>query len=305
MASTAFPSLAKKVQLSDGTTYGYVAVPPSTPDDVSFLLLHGYPSSSYDWRHQIAGLQEAGYGLIAPDLLGYGDTDKSRDLKAYRNKIMSTHIVEILDREGIDKVVLSAGGNQASLLKADISRLSPTNETIYMNRGVGLASRLATYHRSRFYGLVTIAVAYIEPGTIWDIDAICETTKSIIGYETFGYWKWHNTDEAAQDCNNHPASVFTLLYPHDPSISKSDFAPTDKAAEFVRSGRINPLPSWFPLDEYTIHDRIFAKGGYAGPLSWYKAAIAGVNAEDEAAIPKEDGLCPVPSFFVAAKEDYD
>lgn len=38
-----------------------------------------------------------------------------------------------------------------------------------MNRGVGLASRLATYHRSRFYGLVAIAVAYIEPGTIWDI----------------------------------------------------------------------------------------------------------------------------------------
>lgn len=80
-------------------------MPPSTPDHVSFLLLHGYPSS-YDWRHQIAGLQEAGYGVIAPDLLGYGDTDKPRDLKAYRNKTMSTHIVEILDREGIDKVVL-------------------------------------------------------------------------------------------------------------------------------------------------------------------------------------------------------
>lgn len=29
-----------------------------------------------------------------------------------------------------------------------------------------------------------------------------------------------------------------------------------------------------------------------------------MNAEDEAAIPKEDGLCPVPSLFVAAKEDY-
>ncbi|RAQ40698.1 hypothetical protein AFGD_008965 [Aspergillus flavus] len=230
MASTAFPTLAKKVQLSDGTTYGYVAVPPSTPVHVSFLL-HGYPSSSYVWRHQIAGLQEAGYGVISPDLLGCGDTDKPSDLKAYRNKTM-----------------------------------------------------------------MTIAVAYIEPGTIWDIDAICETTKSIMGYETFGYWKWHNTDE--------PASVFTLLYPHDPSIWKSDFAPTGKAVEFVRSGRINPLPSWFPLDEYTIHDRIFAKGGYAGPLSWYKAAIAGVNAEDEAAIPKEDGLCPVPSLFVAAKEDY-
>lgn len=124
MASTAFPSLAKKVQLSDGTTYGYVAVPPSTPDDVSFLLLHGYPSSSYDWRHQIAGLQEAGYGVIAPDLLVYGDTDKPRNLKAYRNKTMSTHIVEILDREGIDKVVLVGHDWYADLFFYSMSLLS-------------------------------------------------------------------------------------------------------------------------------------------------------------------------------------
>ncbi|KAE8158538.1 putative epoxide hydrolase [Aspergillus tamarii] len=281
MASTAFPSLAKTAQLSDGTTYGYVAVPPSTPDHVCFLLLHGYPSSSYDWRHQITGLQKAGYGVIAPDLLGYGDTDKPTDLNAYRNKTMSKHIIEILDGEGINKAVM-----------------------VGHDWGVGLASRLAIYHRDRFYGLVTIAVAYIAPGNTWNVDSICETTKSIVGYETFGYWRWHNTAEAAQDCDNHPASVFTLLYPHDPLLWKSDFAPTGKAAEFVRSGRITPLPSWFPLNEYTIHDRIFSKGGYAGPMSWYKAAIAGVDAEDDAAIPKEDRLCPVPNLFLAAKQDY-
>ncbi|GAB1199960.1 hypothetical protein APSETT444_009319 [Aspergillus pseudonomiae] len=281
MASTAFPSLAKKVQLSDGTTYGYVAVPPSTPDQASFLLLHGYPSSSYDWRHQITGLQNAGYGVIAPDLLGYGDTDKPSDLNAYRNKTMSKHIIEILDREGIDKAVM-----------------------VGHDWGVGLASRLAMYHRDRFYGLVTIAVAYIQTGMHWDVDAICEKTKSIIGYETFGYWKWHGTEEAAEDCANHPASVFSLLYPNDPSLWKSDFAPTGKAAEFVRSGRTTPLPSWYSSEEYAIHSGIFAEGGYAGPLSWYKAAMRGVNLDDEAAIPAEERLCPVPSLFVAAKQDY-
>ena len=39
-------------------------------------------------------------------------------------------------------------------------------------------------------------------------------------------------------------------------------------------------------------------------MSWYKAAIAGVDAEDDAAIPKEDRLCPVPNLFLAAKQDY-
>ena len=36
-------------------------------------------------------------------------------------------------------------------------------------RGVGLASRLVTYQRHRFYGIVTVAVSYVEPGLVWDI----------------------------------------------------------------------------------------------------------------------------------------
>ena len=105
MASIAFPSLAKKAKLSDGTTYGWVVLAPSLPSKATFLLLHGYPSSCYDWRHQIDGLQKAGYGVIAPDLLGYGDTDKPTDPSAYRTKTMCAHMVEILDIESLDRVI--------------------------------------------------------------------------------------------------------------------------------------------------------------------------------------------------------
>ncbi|KAI1932862.1 hypothetical protein LOZ12_000267 [Ophidiomyces ophidiicola] len=281
MASLAFPSLAKKATLSDGTTYGYVAVPASTASKTTFLLLHGYPSSSHDWRHQIAFLQKAGYGVIVPDLLGYGDTDKPTDLTAYRMKTMCAHMAEILDLENVSRAVAVAH-----------------------DWGVGLVSRLATYQRHRFYGIVTVAVTYVEPGLVWDIDAICELTKSIVGYETYGYWKWHNTEEAAVDNNEHPASAFNLVYPHDPLLWKSDFAPVGKAAEFVRAGRTTALPSWYSLADYTLRDRIFAKGGYAGPLSWYKSAMRGVNTEDEAAVPESDIPCPLPNLFIAAQQDY-
>jgi soluble epoxide hydrolase / lipid-phosphate phosphatase len=108
MASVAFPSLAKKETLSDGTTYGYVAVPPSSPSKPTFLLLHGYPSSSHDWRHQIAGLRKAGCGVIVPDLLGYGDTDKPTDLNAYRMRTMCMHMAEILDCENVHRAVAVA-----------------------------------------------------------------------------------------------------------------------------------------------------------------------------------------------------
>lgn len=105
MASIGFPTSAKKAKLSDGTTYGYVAIAATAPAKPTFLLLHGYPSSCWDWRHQIRSLSAAGFGVIAPDLLGYGDTDKPDDVASYRMKPMALHMGEILDREGVDRCI--------------------------------------------------------------------------------------------------------------------------------------------------------------------------------------------------------
>ena len=44
------------------------------------LLLHGFPESWYSWRHQFAPLAEAGYHVVAPDMRGYGDSDKPQTL---------------------------------------------------------------------------------------------------------------------------------------------------------------------------------------------------------------------------------
>src|SRR4029077_10346379 len=43
------------------------------------LLLHGFPDSAEAWREQIKPLVAAGYRVIAPDLRGFGDSDKPRD----------------------------------------------------------------------------------------------------------------------------------------------------------------------------------------------------------------------------------
>jgi soluble epoxide hydrolase/lipid-phosphate phosphatase len=104
MAFTAFPQLSKSIRLSDGTQYALVHVDPA-PSQPTFLLLHGFPSSSYDWRHQIRALQAGGFGVVAPDLLGYGDTDSPSAREAYSLKNMSDHIAEILRKLGITKVI--------------------------------------------------------------------------------------------------------------------------------------------------------------------------------------------------------
>ncbi len=38
------------------------------------LLVHGYPESSFMWRHLLPRLGHAGWRAIAPDLPGYGDS---------------------------------------------------------------------------------------------------------------------------------------------------------------------------------------------------------------------------------------
>ena len=43
----------------------------------TLLLLHGFPTSSYDWRLVLPELR-ARFRVVAPDLLGFGASDKVR-----------------------------------------------------------------------------------------------------------------------------------------------------------------------------------------------------------------------------------
>ena len=38
------------------------------------LLVHGYPESSYMWRHLLPAVADAGWRAVAPDLAGFGDS---------------------------------------------------------------------------------------------------------------------------------------------------------------------------------------------------------------------------------------
>lgn len=53
-----------------------------SPDRVA-LLLHGFPNSSKLWRHQIPALQAAGFRVVAPDLRGFGESDRPTKEAAY------------------------------------------------------------------------------------------------------------------------------------------------------------------------------------------------------------------------------
>ena len=108
MALSHYPDISTQIKLQDGSTYAY-AFKESVRDKPTFLLLHGFPSSSYDWRRQVDYFIEQGFGFLVPDLLGYGDTDSPNEVEAYSLKRISGHVAEIIAKLGIGSGVIGVG----------------------------------------------------------------------------------------------------------------------------------------------------------------------------------------------------
>ena len=67
------------------------------------LLLHGFPDSSRLWRHQIPALVAAGYRTIAPDLRGFGESDKPGEIEAYALPLLLGDVIGVMDKLNADR----------------------------------------------------------------------------------------------------------------------------------------------------------------------------------------------------------
>jgi pimeloyl-ACP methyl ester carboxylesterase len=72
------------------------------------LLLHGFPDRATMWRYQIRALVDAGHRVIAPDLRGFGDSDRPADPAAYSLDALTTDVTDLLDHCGVDQVSIAA-----------------------------------------------------------------------------------------------------------------------------------------------------------------------------------------------------
>jgi pimeloyl-ACP methyl ester carboxylesterase len=70
------------------------------------VLVHGFPEGWYSWRHQIAALAKAGYRVAAPDVRGYGGSDKPHAIEAYAIKELAADIAGLIAALGADRAVV-------------------------------------------------------------------------------------------------------------------------------------------------------------------------------------------------------
>ncbi|MEO2104604.1 MAG: haloalkane dehalogenase [Actinomycetota bacterium] len=107
-----WPYASQRVDVGHGAHMAFVDEGPR--DAAPVLLLHGEPTWSYLYRHMIPVLLEAGHRVVAPDLIGFGRSDKPADRAdhsfAAHVEWMTTFVVEALDLTDITLFCQDWGG---------------------------------------------------------------------------------------------------------------------------------------------------------------------------------------------------
>jgi pimeloyl-ACP methyl ester carboxylesterase len=89
--------------------------------DPPLLLIHGYTASTYVWRTVAPMLAEAGFHVLAPDLVGFGFSEKPRWFD-YSIESQARMVSRFMDRIGIGRAVVvgsSYGGAVVATLALD------------------------------------------------------------------------------------------------------------------------------------------------------------------------------------------
>jgi pimeloyl-ACP methyl ester carboxylesterase len=123
----------------DGVTLALLDEGVGTP----VLLLHGFPDSSHVWRYQVPALAAAGMRVIAPDLRGFGESDRPERVEDYAITRSVADMVTVMNELGIDRA-----------------------HVVGHDWGAGLAWALAAFVPKRVDRLVVLSIGH--PNTLRD-----------------------------------------------------------------------------------------------------------------------------------------
>lgn len=136
------------------------------PDGPTALLLHGFPTHAFLWRHVIRALEDTVH-CLAPDLMGLGDTVVS-PYQDFSPPAQAELLLDWLDRRGIDRVVLvghEQGGAVAQQIVANhperVSHLVLVDSATHDNWPIPFTAQVMRLARTP--GLDTLAYALDLP----------------------------------------------------------------------------------------------------------------------------------------------
>ncbi|MCL7037515.1 hypothetical protein MKW94_001091 [Papaver nudicaule] len=232
------------------------------------LLVHGFPSLWYSWRHQILALAAAGYRAVAPDLRGYGDTDAPKSAQTYTCFHIVGDLVALIDTLGQDKVFV-VGHDWGAIICWYLCLFRPDKVKALVNLSVTFTPRKPTMKPldalKAIYGDEYYIIRFQEPGEM-------ENEFAQVGCET----------------------VFrNFLCYHTPAPLK---IPKDKG--FAPEGPVT-LPSWLSEEDIQYYTCKYEKSGFTGGINYYR----NLNVNWELTAPWTGAQVRVPVKFIVGDQD--
>lgn len=238
------------------------------------VLLHGFPELAYSWRHQFPALAAAGYRAIAPDLRGYGRSDKPAAVEDYRQEVIIEDIAGML----------SAMGEEQALFIAH-------------DWGALIAWQMALLRPELMRGLIALNIPF------WprrEIDPI-ELSRERLG-ERFYIVNFQDSDEADRKFDSDPRRFISRMMRRN-VISRERYAklpPERQVVSLLETfdldvARGDPLLREDELDFYTT---AFAAGGFSGPINWYRNWSHNWRSTEGV-----EQRVTVPTLFIGADDD--
>lgn len=96
---------AQKITTARGQ-FAYRTTGETTSGKPALVLLHGWPESSYCWHGVVAALDNS-FHIIAPDLRGLGDSERTLDVEAYTKQELGQDLLALLDALAIEDCFLA------------------------------------------------------------------------------------------------------------------------------------------------------------------------------------------------------
>jgi pimeloyl-ACP methyl ester carboxylesterase len=243
------------------------------------LFLHGFPELWYSWRHQLPALAAAGYHAVAPDVRGYGGTDKPKEIEAYTMKTLIADYLGLLDALGEEKAVV-VGHDWGSPMAWNSAALHPDRyravvgmSVPYLPRGPmpPLQMMQAMFQNNFFYILY-----FQEPG-------VAEAEFESDVRRSMRLFTWGASGEARS------MSGFATAFANKPKDSKL----------FDGAPEVEGVPPWMTEADLDVYVEEFTKGGFRGPINRYRCMDIDWNELPEL----QDKRIEQPALFIYGEAD--
>jgi pimeloyl-ACP methyl ester carboxylesterase len=171
-------------------------------DGPPVLLVHGWPDTHSLWDPQVAALRSAGYRTIAPDLRGFGGSDKPEDVSQYAIPFLAADLLGVLDHFGVERAHV-VGHDWGAALAWAIASFAPER--------VESLSALSVGHPGAF-----VAAGYPQREKSWymllfQFRDVAEEWLSRDDFRNFREWSRHpRPDEVAHRLADRAALTASL-----------------------------------------------------------------------------------------------